>query len=174
MAHISAHIPTTKQTPAGKQRGEEEAALSAGIGPKDVRAFGLRSRRGGARWEVCVWMANLGQELQDGGGEQRADGESHEIGEHVLHEARLHQRHDQDAGEGEGADHRHAHNRETPHWRGGRTVKSRAVTCTLERVCESRVSAKCCQKNKDEELLTPKSMFKKKNIHNNRNVIFNI
>lgn len=63
------------------------------------------------------WVANLWQELQDGGGEQRADGEGDEKGERVFHVARLQQGNDEDSGEGEGIDHRHTQEREAPHWR---------------------------------------------------------
>ena len=61
-------------------------------------------------------MANLWQELQDGGGEQRADGESDEKDDGVFHKACLQQRHAEDSGEGEGIDQRHAQEREAPHW----------------------------------------------------------
>lgn len=62
------------------------------------------------------WMANLWQELQDGSGEQRANGKSDEKGEHVLHIASLHERHDENSGEGEGIDHCHTQERKAPHW----------------------------------------------------------
>ena len=62
-------------------------------------------------------MANLWQELQDGSGEQRANGKSDEKGERVFHIARLHQGHDEDSGEGEQIDDCDAQERKTPHQR---------------------------------------------------------
>lgn len=62
------------------------------------------------------WMANLWQELQDGSGVQRANGKSDEKGECVLPIVRLHERHDEDSGEGEGIDHCHTQERKAPHW----------------------------------------------------------
>lgn len=61
-------------------------------------------------------MSNLWQELQDGSGEQRANGKSDEKDQHVLHIASLHERHDEDSSEGEGIDHCHAQERKAPHW----------------------------------------------------------
>lgn len=51
---------------------------------------------------VCmhVPMSNLWQQLQDGSGEQRANGKRDEIGECVFPKARLHQGHDENSGQG--------------------------------------------------------------------------
>jgi len=61
-------------------------------------------------------MANLRQELKDGSGEQSANSKSDEKGERLFHVACLHQRHDEDSGEGEGIDHCHTQERITPNW----------------------------------------------------------
>lgn len=64
----------------------------------------------------CGWMSNLWQKLQDGSGEQRANCKSDEKGERILHIACLHERNDEDSGEGEGIDHGHTQERKAPHW----------------------------------------------------------
>lgn len=61
------------------------------------------------------WMANLRQQLQDGSGEECANGKSDEKAEHVFHIARLQQRHNEESSEGEGTDQRHAQERKAPH-----------------------------------------------------------
>lgn len=61
-------------------------------------------------------MANLWQELQDGSGVQCANGKSDEKDERIFHIARLHERHDEDSGEGEDIDHCHTQERKAPHW----------------------------------------------------------
>ena len=61
-------------------------------------------------------MANLGQELEHGGGEERADGQSDEKGEGAAHVARGHERHQHGPGEGEDTDQRHTEEGEAPHW----------------------------------------------------------
>lgn len=67
----------------------------------------------------CGQMSNLGQKLQDGSGEQRADCERDEKGECILHIACLHERNHEDSGEGEGIDHGHTQERKAPHWGKG-------------------------------------------------------
>ncbi len=67
----------------------------------------------------CVWVMilNLRQELQDGGGEQRPDGQSDEIDEWSAHEPRPHQGHHKNPSQSEQTNQSHTQNWVTPHCR---------------------------------------------------------
>lgn len=67
----------------------------------------------------CVWVMilNLRQELQDGGGEQRPDGQSDEIDEWSAHEPRPHQGHHKHPSQSEQTNQSHTQNWVTPHCR---------------------------------------------------------
>lgn len=72
-------------------------------------------------------MSNLWQKLQDGSGEQRANCKCDEKGKCILHIACLHERNDEDSGEGEGIDHGHTQERKAPHWRQGRVMQCKEL-----------------------------------------------
>lgn len=65
----------------------------------------------GCVW-VCLggWILNLRQELQDGGGEQRSDGQSDEIDECSAHEPRPHQGHHKNSSQSERTNQSHTQN----------------------------------------------------------------
>lgn len=60
-------------------------------------------------------LANLRYELEDGCGEERANGQSDEKVQRIFHAIRLHQRYDGNSGERAGIDHGHTQKRKTPH-----------------------------------------------------------
>lgn len=60
--------------------------------------------------EMGGWILNLRQELQDGGGEQRSDGQSDEKDKCSAHEPCPHQGNHKNAGQSENANHSHAQN----------------------------------------------------------------
>lgn len=67
---------------------------------------------------ACMYvpMSNLWQQLQDGSGEQRANGKRDEKGECIFPIARLRQGHEEDSGQGRDIDDCHTQERKTPNW----------------------------------------------------------